>query len=189
MSSDFPRSSPPCSPATTPISTGPGRRLHEEVNAEDLDVIEGAIPTDIDGVYLRNTENQIHQPLGRYHPFDGDGMIHQIAFQDGRASYRNRFVRTRGFEAEQEARRLALGRPGRSGHPGEAPGLRRARLAEGLLQHRRGRPRRQGAFHLLPVRRGLSPRPADPGDGGRRRPGFPSTASPPTPRSTRPRAS
>ncbi|MFV4649338.1 carotenoid oxygenase family protein, partial [Mycobacterium tuberculosis] len=47
---------------------------------------------------------QVHQPLGRFHPFDGDGMIHQIAFSGGRASYRNRFVRTRGFQAEQEAK-------------------------------------------------------------------------------------
>ena len=30
-------------------------------------------------------------------------MIHQIEFRAGRADYRNRFVRTRGFEAEQEA--------------------------------------------------------------------------------------
>jgi carotenoid cleavage dioxygenase len=77
--------------------------LHEEVDAFDLDVIEGAIPADIDGVYLRNTENQVHQPLGRFHPFDGDGMIHQIDFANGRAQYRNRFVRTRCFAAEQEA--------------------------------------------------------------------------------------
>ncbi len=86
-----------------PYLNGAWTPLHEEVDATDLTVIEGEIPTDIDGVYLRNTENQIHQPLGRFHPFDGDGMIHQIEFQDGKASYRNRFVRTRGFAAEQEA--------------------------------------------------------------------------------------
>jgi carotenoid cleavage dioxygenase-like enzyme len=61
------------------------------------------LPSDLDGVYLRNTENQIHQPLGRYHPFDGDGMIHQIDFRRGTVSYRNRFVRTRCLAAEQEA--------------------------------------------------------------------------------------
>ena len=52
----------------------------------------GAVPTDLDGVYLRNTENQIHEPLGRYHPFDGDAMIHQLDFRRGQVSYRNRFV-------------------------------------------------------------------------------------------------
>lgn len=90
-------------PSNHPYLNGAWTPLMEEVDAADLHVIEGAIPADIDGVYLRNTENQIHQPLGRFHPFDGDAMIHQISFQGGRASYRNRFVRTRGFAAEQEA--------------------------------------------------------------------------------------
>ncbi|MGH7894405.1 MAG: carotenoid oxygenase family protein, partial [Candidatus Binatia bacterium] len=84
-------------PNEHPYLSGAWTPLHEEVNATDLDVIEGAIPADLDGVYLRNTQNPVHQPLGFYHPFDGDGMIHQIDFHGGRASYRNRFVRTRGF--------------------------------------------------------------------------------------------
>ena len=90
-------------PSNHPYLNGAWTPQHEEVTAIDLDVIEGAIPTDIDGIYLRNTENQLHQPLGRYHPFDGDGMIHAIDFKDGTASYRNRWVRTRCFAAEQEA--------------------------------------------------------------------------------------
>jgi carotenoid cleavage dioxygenase-like enzyme len=90
-------------PSNHPYLNGAWTPLLEEVDATDLEVIEGVIPADIDGVYLRNTENQVHQPLGRYHPFDGDGMIHQIDFHGGRADYRNRFVRTRGFAAEQEA--------------------------------------------------------------------------------------
>ncbi len=91
-------------PSNHPYLNGAWTPLHEEVDADDLTVIEGLIPRDIDGVYLRNTENQIHQPLGRFHPFDGDGMIHALSFQDGRVRYRNRFVRTRGFQAEQEAK-------------------------------------------------------------------------------------
>ena len=89
-------------PNNHPYLNGAWTPLHEEVTATELDVIEGAIPHDIDGVYLRNTENQLHQPLGKYHPFDGDGMIHQIDFSGGTASYRNRFVRTRCFQAEQD---------------------------------------------------------------------------------------
>ena len=90
-------------PSNHPYLNGAWTPLHEEVDADDLPLISGEIPKDIDGVYIRNTENPVHQPLGRYHPFDGDGMLHQIEFKGGRASYRNRFVRTRGFEAEQEA--------------------------------------------------------------------------------------
>lgn len=92
-------------PSNHPYLNGPFTPVTEEVDATDLDVLSGAIPTDIDGVYLRNTQNQLHQPLGRFHPFDADGMIHQIAFRDGKAAYRNRFVRTKGFQAEQEAGR------------------------------------------------------------------------------------
>ena len=73
-----------------------------ELNATDMHVI-GDIPTDLDGVYLRNTENQIHEPIGRFHPFDGDGMIHSISFADGEATYRNRFVETRGKIEEAAA--------------------------------------------------------------------------------------
>ena len=58
--------------------------LLEEVNATELRVIEGTVPTDIDGVYLRNTQNPVFPALGRYHPFDGDGMLHMAAFRDGK---------------------------------------------------------------------------------------------------------
>ena len=42
---------------------------YQEVSVTDLDVIEVSIPADTDGVYLRKTENQLHD----YHPFDGEG--------------------------------------------------------------------------------------------------------------------
>jgi len=76
--------------------------LHEEVDATDLEVI-GEIPADLSGVYVRNTENPVHDAIGIYHPFDGDGMIHAMSFKGGHASYRNRFVRTEGFLEEQKA--------------------------------------------------------------------------------------
>lgn len=105
-----------------PYLTGAWTPQHEEVTAHDLAVLEGAVPADLDGVYLRNTENQIHQPLGRYHPFDGDAMIHQLDFRRGRISYRNRFVRTRCLVAEQEANGSLWGGlmdpPGTSLRPG-----------------------------------------------------------------------
>ena len=85
-----------------PYRTGAWAPNHREWDAEDL-VVEGELPTDLDGVYLRNTENPVHPSIGMYHPFDGDGMLHQVHFRDGHASYRNRFVRTDGFLAEQEA--------------------------------------------------------------------------------------
>ncbi len=73
-----------------------------EYDAWDLDVV-GKIPSELAGVYLRNTENPLMEAIGRYHPFDGDGMLHSISFADGEARYRNRFVPTAGLLAEQAA--------------------------------------------------------------------------------------
>ena len=89
-------------PNTHPYMNAGWTPNYDEYNATDMEVI-GEIPRDIDGVYVRNTENQIHEPIGRYHPFDGDGVIHCISLVDGKAEYRNRFVRTKAFYAEQEA--------------------------------------------------------------------------------------
>ena len=86
-----------------PYRTGPWRPQTSEWDADDLVAVEGEIPRDLDGVYLRNTENPLHPALKTYHPFDGDGMLHIVGFRDGKAFYRNRFVRTDGFLAENEA--------------------------------------------------------------------------------------
>lgn len=88
-------------PNDHPYRNGAWTPVFEELDTDDLEII-GTIPADIDGLYVRNSENPVHDSIGRYHPFDGDGMIHTIRLQNGKATYRNRFVRTEGFEAEQE---------------------------------------------------------------------------------------
>ncbi len=94
-----------------PIRIGPTENLFlrgvfaptsRELSAADLEV-EGEIPRDLFGIYLRNGPNPIFQPRGRYHWFDGDGMVHAIEFRDGKATYRNRWIATEGFLAEQRA--------------------------------------------------------------------------------------
>ena len=90
----------------SPFLTGIFRPNSREYTADtdSLEVI-GQIPLDLWGVYVRNTHNQVHEPLGTYHPFDGDGMLHASYFKDGRMEYRNRFVLTTGFLAEKAAGR------------------------------------------------------------------------------------
>ncbi len=104
-----------------PYMNGAWTPNFDEYDATEMEVI-GKIPDDIDGVYIRNTENPVHDPIGKYHPFDGDGMVHMMHFSNGKAKYRNRFVRTRGFEAEAEAGQALwaglAGNPAKSKRPG-----------------------------------------------------------------------
>jgi len=72
--------------------------------ADDLEVI-GSIPPGLNGTFYRNGPNPAFEPLGRYHWFDGDGMIHAITLRDGRATYRNRYVQSEGLREERRAGR------------------------------------------------------------------------------------
>ena len=69
---------------------GPYAPVHEEIVARDLVITHGEIPKDLAGTFVRNGANPKMAPKGRYHWFDGDGMLHAIAFENGKASYRNR---------------------------------------------------------------------------------------------------
>jgi carotenoid cleavage dioxygenase-like enzyme len=75
-----------------------------EGDADDLEVI-GQIPDGLEGIYYRNGPNPAFEPIGRYHWFDGDGMIHALRLRGGRASYRNRYVRSEGLLEERRAGR------------------------------------------------------------------------------------
>ena len=87
---------------SNPYLGGPYAPIDTEIDASNLHVI-GEIPRDLDGVYLRNGPNPQHDPVGRYHWFDGDGMVHAVHFRDGTATYCNRWVRTDAFERERAA--------------------------------------------------------------------------------------
>ena len=75
-----------------------------EGHDERLEVV-GDLPRDLCGTYFRAGPNPAFEPPGRYHWFDGDGMIHAIHLEDGRASYRNRWVESDGLKAERAAGR------------------------------------------------------------------------------------
>ena len=85
-----------------PYRTGAWRPQTNEWTAVGLEVV-GDLPDDLSGAYLRNTENPLHPNIERYHPFDGDGMLHSVFFDNGEAEYRNRFVRTEGLLVEAAA--------------------------------------------------------------------------------------
>jgi carotenoid cleavage dioxygenase len=67
----------------------------DEVTAFDLSV-EGALPPELDGLFLRNGPNP--RSGTSPHWFAGDGMLHGVRLEAGRALwYRNRYLRTPSF--------------------------------------------------------------------------------------------
>jgi 8'-apo-carotenoid 13,14-cleaving dioxygenase len=79
--------------------------IHEPLAAEhtltDLSVT-GVIPAELDGRYVRIGPNPITPPNpGLYHWFMGDGMIHGVRINGGRAIwYRNRWIRSHAVSEE-----------------------------------------------------------------------------------------
>lgn len=69
--------------------------------------IEGEIPAGLEGTLFRNGPGRL-DVNGEllHHPFDGDGMISAVSFKDGKAWFRNRYVRTEGFLAESAAGKI-----------------------------------------------------------------------------------
>jgi carotenoid cleavage dioxygenase-like enzyme len=75
--------------------------VREELTAFDLDV-EGALPPELTGLYVRNGSNPKSGTAG--HWFFGDGMVHGVRIEAGRAAwYRNRYVRTTKYERGLDA--------------------------------------------------------------------------------------
>ncbi|WP_374446013.1 carotenoid oxygenase family protein [Stella sp.] len=74
-----------------------------ERDLADLPVL-GELPRELDGTLFRNGPNP-RFPAADAHWFVGDGMIHAFTLADGRASYRNRWVRTPKWRAEDRAGR------------------------------------------------------------------------------------
>ena len=56
-------------------------------------VVEGELPDDLDGLFLRNGPNALFAPRHR-HMFDGEAMVHAIELRGGEARYTSATVRT-----------------------------------------------------------------------------------------------
>jgi carotenoid cleavage dioxygenase-like enzyme len=74
--------------------------------------ITGELPRELNGTLYRNGPNPQFESPGA-HWFVGDGMLHAFHLENGRASYRNRWVRTPKWLAEHDAGRALFGGFGR----------------------------------------------------------------------------
>lgn len=93
--------------------------IASECVAEDLPV-RGELPRELNGTLFRNGPNP-QFPVAAQHWFTGDGMVHAFTLSDGRASYRNAWVRTAKWEAERRAGRPLVS--GYSSWPGSEAGF------------------------------------------------------------------
>jgi carotenoid cleavage dioxygenase-like enzyme len=74
--------------------------------------VEGEIPRELNGTLYRNGPNQNVPPTAgnrALHLFDGDALVHAIAFDDGAARIQSRFARTESFLREQAEGDYCLG--------------------------------------------------------------------------------
>ncbi|MGK7933851.1 MAG: carotenoid oxygenase family protein [Microcystaceae cyanobacterium] len=89
-------SSPP-----NPYLSGNFAPIREEITADTLQVI-GELPHELSGMFVRNGPNPQFDPIGQYHWFDGDAMVHGLRIHQGKATYLNRYVQTFKFQTEKE---------------------------------------------------------------------------------------
>jgi all-trans-8'-apo-beta-carotenal 15,15'-oxygenase len=83
------------------------RCVTDEYDDVPLTLIEGELPADLVGTLYRNGNGRFqHQGVWYDHLFDGDGMIAKFHFDGQRVRYRNRYVRTAEFVAEEQAERM-----------------------------------------------------------------------------------
>ena len=83
------------------------RNVGVELSDVPVAAARGTIPTALVGTLYRNGPGRLERG-GQWvhHPFDGDGMITALRFEGGQAVLRNRFVRTEGWQAEEQAERF-----------------------------------------------------------------------------------
>jgi carotenoid cleavage dioxygenase-like enzyme len=98
---------------TGTLDTGNWAAVREERDDFTLPV-KGELPRELSGTLFRNGPNpQFDTPDA--HWFVGDGMLHAFTLDNGKASYRNRWVRTPKFLAEHDAGRAIWSGKGFSG--------------------------------------------------------------------------
>jgi carotenoid cleavage dioxygenase len=92
-----------------PFLSGNYAPVRSEDDFADL-AVTGEIPRELAGRLYRTGPNPQFDPRDpNYHWFAGDGMLHAFHVENGKVSYRNRWVRTPKWELEHEAGKAMFG--------------------------------------------------------------------------------
>jgi carotenoid cleavage dioxygenase-like enzyme len=114
--------------------TGLFAPVFEEMTADGLEVV-GEIPRDLNGLFAQNGPNPLHTPNQGHSWFDGDGRVHGVHLDDGRATFRSRWIETAGLQEDRAAgRALYVGSMAKRG-----VGRRHKNVANTDLVHHAGR--------------------------------------------------
>ena len=72
-----------------------------ELENKNLEVTQGNSIKELNGTLFKNGPGILERDgQWLHHPFDGDGMISAIDFKDGKATFTNKFVKTKGYLEE-----------------------------------------------------------------------------------------
>ena len=81
-----------------------------EADVPHLPVLEGSIPSDLDGSFYRVAPDPQFPPIAKDDIwFNGDGMVARFRFQNGNVALRQKWVRTDKFRLEREAGHALFG--------------------------------------------------------------------------------
>ena len=89
---------------------GPYKAQREELSLRNLKV-HGEIPKDLNGTFYRVGSSPLFDPIRpeKQHWFSGDGMVHAITLEEGKAHIKNRYVDTPMLQLEKAAGRALYG--------------------------------------------------------------------------------
>lgn len=90
-----------------PFLAGNYAPVHDEADYQLA--VSGEMPAGLRGALYRNGPNPQFAPRDEHHWFSGDGMIHGFFIEDGAVRYRNRYVKTPKWRAENAAGRALFG--------------------------------------------------------------------------------
>lgn len=81
--------------------------VREETQYKAVKIVQGKIPTDINGTFIKNGPNPLIDDAEtlRSHWFSGDGMLHAFCIDDGQLYYCNRYIQTDKYKLEKKTGR------------------------------------------------------------------------------------